>query len=126
MTQERTIGQLVVDATRDVSDLVRHEIALAKIEFKRDVTRAGAGAGLLAAAALFVAVAFILLCFTAAYGLVEAGLATWMAFGIVTLALLLIAALLALVGRVQLKKVKPPERTISTSKDSVAALKGQR
>ena len=126
MTQERTIGQLVVDATRDVSDLVRHEIALAKIEVKRDVARAGSGAGLFAAAALFGAVAFILLCFTAAYGLVEAGLATWMAFGIVTLALLLIAALLALVGRVQLKKVKPPERTISTSKDSVAALKGQR
>lgn len=126
MTQERTIGQLVVDATRDVSDLVRHEIALAKIEVKRDVARAGSGAGLFAAAALFGAVAFILLCFTAAYGLVEAGLAPWLAFGIVTVALLLIAAVLALVGRAQLKKVKAPERTIATTKDSVAALKGQR
>ena len=126
MTQERTIGQLVVDATRDVSDLVRHEIALAKIEIKRDVARAGSGAGLFAAAALFGLVAFILLCFTAAYGLVEAGLATWLAFGIVTVALLLIAAVLVLIGRAQLKKVKPPERTIATSKDSVAALKGQR
>jgi Protein of unknown function (DUF1469). len=126
VTQERTIGQLVVDATRDVSDLVRHEIALAKIEIKRDVARAGSGAGLFAAAALFGLVAFILLCFTAAYGLVEAGLATWLAFGIVTVALLLIAAVLVLIGRAQLKKVKPPERTIATSKDSVAALKGQR
>ena len=126
MTQERTIGQLVVDATRDVSDLVRHEIALAKIELKRDVARAGTGAGLFAAAALFGAVAFILLCFTAAYGLVEAGLATWLAFAIVTAALLLIAAVLVLIGRGQLKRVKPPERTIATTKDSVAALKGQR
>ena len=38
MAEERTIGQLVADATKDLSDLVRHEIALAKSELKRDAT----------------------------------------------------------------------------------------
>jgi uncharacterized PurR-regulated membrane protein YhhQ (DUF165 family) len=122
---ERTIGQLVADATRDVSELIRHEIALAKTELKRDVAKAGAGAGMLAAAGFLGAVAFVLLCVAAAYGLVAAGLATWLGFLIVAVALLLLAAVLALVARGQLQKVKPPERTITTSKNTVAALKGQ-
>ena len=126
MTQERTIGQLVADATRDVSELVRHEIALAKAELKRDLARAGAGAGLLGAAGFLAAVAFVLLCIAGAYGLVAAGLDPWLAFLIVTVVLLVLAAVLGLVGRAQLRKVTPPERTIATSKDTVAAIKGQR
>ena len=51
---ERTIGQLVADATHDVSTIVRSEIALAKAEVAADAKKAGAGAGMFAAAA-FVA-----------------------------------------------------------------------
>lgn len=126
MAQERTIGQLIADATRDVSELVRHEIALAKTELKRDVAKVGTGAGLMGAAGFMGAVAFILLCIAGAYGLVEAGLAPWLAFLIVAAALLLIAAVLVLAGRSQLQNVTPPERTIATSKDTVAAIKGKR
>ena len=48
---ERTIGQLVADATHDVSTIVRNEIALAKAEITTDAKAAGKGAGMLAAAA---------------------------------------------------------------------------
>lgn len=126
MTQERTIGQLVADAVKDVSELVRHEIALAKTELKRDVQRGGVGAGLLAAAGFFGAVAFLLLCFAGVYGLVAAGLDEWLSFLIVFAVLAVIAGVLALVGKGQLQKVRPPERTIRTTKGTVAALKGQR
>lgn len=125
MTQERTIGQLVADAVQDLSELVRHEVALAKTELKRDVTQGGIGAGMLAAAGFLGAVAFLLLCFAGVYGLVAAGLAEWLSFLIVFAVLAVIAGILALIGKGRLSKVGPPERTISTTKQTIAALKGR-
>lgn len=123
---ERTIGQLVADARTDLTDIARHEVALAKAELKDDVTKAGVGAGLLAGAAFLGVVAFVLLCITAALGLEALGLPGWAAFLIVAGVLLLLAAILALVGKKRLSGIKKPERTISTAKGSLAALKGQR
>lgn len=126
MTEERTIGQLVADATRDISDLVRHEIALAKAELAGDVKAAGLGAGLLAGAAFVGVVAFVLLCVAGAQGLVAAGLPAWAAYLIVVGVLLVLAAVLALAGKKQFSAVGPPQRTMATSKETVAAIKGQR
>lgn len=124
---ERTIGQLVADASRDMSDLVRHEIALAKAEVKKEAVNAGAGAGLFAGAAVFGLVGFIMLWFTAAWALIHFfDMQNWAAFGIVTLILLAIAGILALIGKSRISKVGPPERTIETTKGTVAAAKGQR
>lgn len=120
----RTIGQLVADIGNQMSGLVRAEIALAKAEVKADVTKGGIGAGLLAGAAFFALIAFVLLCFAAAYGLAAAGLAQWAAFLVVTGVLLILAAVLALVGRGRLQQVTAPQRTIDTAKDSVEAIKG--
>ena len=50
-----TLGKLVADASRDVSALLRGEIALAKSELKLSVKAGGLGLGLFAAAA-FIAV----------------------------------------------------------------------
>lgn len=123
---ERTIGQLVADVSRDTSDLLRHEIALAKTELKDSAVKAGTGAGLFIGAALFGLVGFILLWVTAALALVAAGLATWAAFGIVTVVLFIIAAILALVGKSKVSKIGPPQKTIDTSKRTADALKGVR
>ena len=48
---ERTLGQLVADATADISTIVRSEIALAKAEITGEAKIAGKGAGLLGGAA---------------------------------------------------------------------------
>lgn len=122
---ERTIGQLVADAKYDLADIARHEVALAKAELKDDVTKAGVGAGLLAGAAFLGVVAFVLLCITAALALEALGLPGWAAFLIVAGVLLLLAAILGLVGKKRLGSVKKPERTISTAKGTLAAVKGQ-
>lgn len=123
---ERTIGQLVVDATRDISELVRHEVALAKAELRDDAKQAGMGAGLFGGAGFFATMAFVLLPVAAAYGLHEgAGWPRWLSFLVVAAVLLLLAAVMALVGRGRVQKVKPPERTIATTKRSIAAAKGQ-
>ncbi|MDQ1537326.1 MAG: hypothetical protein QOE58_1719, partial [Actinomycetota bacterium] len=47
-TSERTLGQLVADATADISSIVRSEVALAKSEIAADAKRAGAGIGMFA------------------------------------------------------------------------------
>lgn len=120
---ERTIGQLVADISHDLSGLVRAEIALAKAELTEEAKKGGIGAGMLAAAGFFAAVAFILLCFTAAYGLVARGLQPWAAFGIVTLVLLVITGALAVVGIKKVKEVKGPKQTIDTTKQSIETVK---
>lgn len=123
---ERTIGQLVADATRDISELARHEVALAKAELRNDAKQAGVGAGMFGGAAFFGLMAFILLLFAAAYGLHEgAGWPVWLSFLTVAVVLLLLAAVMGLVGRSRVSKVKPPERAIATTKASLEAAKGK-
>ena len=119
---ERSIGQLVADASADISDLVRHEIALAKAEITADVKNGALGGALFGAAAFFGAIAFIMLCIAAAFVL-AVWLPEWAGFLIVAVALLLVAGLLALVGKGRISRVRPPERTIRTTKDTVAILK---
>lgn len=123
---ERTIGQLVADASHDLSALLRSEVALAKTELKEDAKQGALGAGLFAGAAFFALVGFLFVLVAIAYLLVLWGLPTWAGFGIVALALLLVAAVLGLVGYTRVKKVGPPERTIATSKQTIEAVKGHR
>ena len=121
---ERTLGQLVADATHDISSIVRGEIALAKAEVGADAKKVAAGGGMFAAAALLAFLALILLLIAAAFGLVAAGLPPWLSFLIVAGVLLLVGAILALVGKSSISKVKgKPERTIKNAQDTIAALR---
>ncbi|MFC6161439.1 phage holin family protein [Kribbella jiaozuonensis] len=120
---EPTVGQLVANASKELSSLVRGEVELAKTELKKTAVAAGTGAGLFAAAAFLALLAVILLSIAAAYGLTAAGLHPAIAFLIVAGAFLLIGAILVFIGMRALKSAKGPERTIETSKESVEALK---
>jgi Putative Actinobacterial Holin-X, holin superfamily III len=123
MAEERTLGQLVAQASEDLTSLVRAEIALAKAELRADARNAALGGGLLGAAGYLGLLASITAVITVAYALVAAGLRAWLAFLIVTVALLLVAGILALVGRSRIKRLRPPERTIRTTKEAIAAVK---
>ncbi len=121
---ERTLGQLVSDASRDLSAIVRAEVALAKAEVKVEAKTAALGGAMFAVAGVVAFLAVILLLIAAAYGLVALGLSPWLAFLIVAVVLLVLAAVLALVGKSRLAKLKAPERTVRTAKETVATLKG--
>jgi len=123
MAEERTLGQLVAQASDDLSGIVRAEIALAKSELRADVKNAALGGGLFGAAGYLGLLASIVLVIAAAYGLVEAGLAPWLAFLIVAVVLLLLAGVLALIGKSRLGKLGPPERTIRNAQATIAAVK---
>jgi Putative Actinobacterial Holin-X, holin superfamily III len=121
--EERTLGQLVAQASQDVSGLVRAELALAKAELKVDVANGAVGAGLFAVAAGLVGLAVVLLSVAAAYGLVAVGLPPWAGFTVVAGLYLLFALILALVGRARLRRVGPPERAIREAQRTLAAVR---
>ncbi|MDF8264811.1 phage holin family protein [Luteipulveratus flavus] len=121
---ERTLGQLVADASTDLSGIVKGEIDLAKLEMKSEVSKAGKGGGLLAAAGLFALYMLMFLLLAAAWGIHAAGLSLWLSLLIVAGVLLLITLILALLGRSSLKKMRGgPKKTIANAQQTVKAIK---
>jgi hypothetical protein len=118
-----TLGKLVSDASRDISALVRGEIALAKSELKVSVKAGGLGLGLFAAAALLGVLAVIMLSVAIAYFVHMTGLDLAWCFLIVFVLYLLIAGLLAFVGIKKVKQVKAPERAIHQAQETKNILK---
>jgi hypothetical protein len=112
-----TIGRLVADASRDVSSLVRSEIALAKSELKVSVKAGGLGIGLFAAAAFLGVLAVIMLSVAIAYFIHMTGLHLAFCFLIVFVLYLLVAGLLALIGLRKVKQVRAPERAIHQAQE---------
>ncbi len=122
--EEPTIGKLVVEASRDVSTLVKNEIELAKSELKVSVRAGGISIALFAVAGFLGLLAIIMLSVAFAYFLTmifDFDLA-W-SFLIVFGVYVLIAALLAFVGVKKIKQVKAPERAIGQAKEIPTAFK---
>lgn len=122
--RDRSVGELVHQATEDLSLLVRQEVALAKEEMTAKGRRMGRGGGLLGAAGAIGYVGLIALAGTAVAAL-SLALPVWASALIVTGALFAIAGLLAVVGRSQLRRAGPPtpQRTIGSVKADVEEIK---
>jgi Putative Actinobacterial Holin-X, holin superfamily III len=109
---DQSIGDLVSVAARDISQLVRYELDLAKIELKNDVKRVAIGGALLVMGGFSACLMLMVLCFAYAYGLRAAfGLAIWQAFLCVFGTLLLFAGLALLVARGLLRKMTGLSKT---------------
>ncbi len=119
---EPSIGQLVASASRDVSTLVRHEIALAKSEVKLSVKAGGIGAALFGAAAFVMVLAVIMLSVAIAYFIHMTGLDLAWCFSIVFLLYVVIAGLLGFVGYRKIRGVRAPERAIHQAQETKNAL----
>jgi len=105
--REQSTGDLVARLSEQVSRLVREEIQLAKVELRDKGKRAGVGAGLFGGAGLLAlyGLAGVL---TALVLLLALVLPAWAAALIVGGALLVLAGILALVGRGQIRRATPP------------------
>lgn len=122
---ERTVGQLVADASHDISALVQNEIQLAKAEVTKGLGFGGKGAGLLGGAAFLGLLGLIFLFHTLAR-VIAIWLPVWAGYLIITVVLLLIAALLGLWGYKSLMKAKDntmPQRAIRNAQETAAAIK---
>jgi hypothetical protein len=123
VTEDPTIGKLVVDASRDVSSLIQSEIALVKSELKVSVKAGGISIALFAVAGFLGLLAIIMLSVAFAYFVHMTGLDLAWCFLIVFAAYLLVAGLLGLVGVRKIKQVRPPERSIQQAKENKTLLK---
>lgn len=117
---DSSIVDVITSALRDAQDLVRGEIALAKAEARAEVRRLGAGAALLAAAAVAALVGVIFLLGTIAWAISEVlGWPVWAGLGIVTVITLIAAAILALVGRGRIRAERRMPLTVETMKENM-------
>ncbi|MEW1721690.1 phage holin family protein [Streptomyces sp. NPDC093109] len=119
---DRSIGQLVAAATAEMSALVHDEIALAKAEVREDVKRGVMGSAAAVIAGVFALFSLPVLSFAAAYGIHNLGLGLAWSFLIVGVAFLLLAGVLILLALRKFKKVKPPEKSIASAKETAAIL----
>ena len=116
--EEPSIGKLVADASRDISSLIQHEIALAKSEVKVSVKAGGIGVGLFAAAGFILVLSVIMLSVAIAYFIHMTGLDLAWCFLIVFALYVALAGLLGFIGFRKVRSVKPPERTIHQAQET--------
>jgi Putative Actinobacterial Holin-X, holin superfamily III len=121
---ELAVGDIIKGISDDVKLLVRDEVELAKSELVPSAKRAGTGGGLLGAAGYFAICALSILYFAAAFGLVALGLSPWLAFLIVGVVLMLIAAILGGIGFMIVRKITGPDRTVAQANQTINQVKG--
>lgn len=117
-TNNESLGDTVTGIVEDLQNIVRGEVQLAKTELKEDATTMGKAAGMMAAGAFVGLVGFIFLMLALAYLINEFLDEMWASAGIVALALLIIAGILAMVGKNKLSEANlKPEETIESVKE---------
>jgi hypothetical protein len=109
---DRSLGALLASITEDLSALIRGEIELAKAEAREAARNAAKGFGLFAVALALIGSAGFLLLFAAVYGIVAAGLPVWAGFLIVAAVLVVVALILAAVGKKSFDAAKAPKKVI--------------
>ncbi|WP_280346997.1 phage holin family protein [Nocardia neocaledoniensis] len=116
-----SIGSLVRDATEQMSTLVRAEVALAKAEVTAEVRKGLTGS-------VFFILALTVLLFSSFFfffflaELLDVWLYRWAAFLIVFALMVLTTALLALLGWLKVRKLRAPEKTIGSLKQTAEVL----
>ena len=117
-----SLGELVGEVSRDLSDLMRKELALAKAELTDSAKKAGAGAGLMggAAYAAMMAILFLSIALWWALALLVGG--GWSGV-IVAVLWAVIGGILFAVGRSRLQTVRVAPQTVETVKEIPEALK---
>jgi uncharacterized membrane protein YqjE len=120
---DQSIGDLVSVAARDVSQLVRYELDLAKIELKTDVRRLGIGGALLAIGGFVACLVLVLLCFAFAYGLNALHIWLWASFLIAAGTCVLLTALAVLIGIIMVRRMNGMSKTRSSLAEGLTMLR---
>jgi Putative Actinobacterial Holin-X, holin superfamily III len=122
--EQHSLGELVAQAAKDMSSLVRYEISLALSELKMDARRIAIAAGI-AVVVLFVAcLIVVLLCFALAYGLVDAfGIPIFAGFLCTVGACLVISAVAVAIAILVVRRVTGMKMTRKTVMDDIGMLR---
>jgi hypothetical protein len=121
---QASIGELVSSVTRDMSTLMRQELALAKAEVKQEAVKAGRAGGMFGAAGFAGYMVLLFASIAAWWGLAEVMAIGWAAL-IVAAVWAVAGAVLFAMGRQRMREINPtPERTVATVKEVPETLKG--
>ncbi|MDF2491767.1 MAG: hypothetical protein K0R60_670 [Microbacterium sp.] len=117
-----SLGELLGEVTRDLSTLMRQEIALAKAELKESASHAAKGAGMLGGAGYAGLMAIFFLSMALWWGL---GFLVGLVWSAIIVAIIwgIIAAILFVNGRKQMKTVEGAPQTVDTLKEIPDTLK---
>src|SRR5919112_4687082 len=106
--QEKPLGELVQDLSRQTSTLIRQEMRLAQAELTEKGRHAGKGAGMFGGAGLVALYGVGALVAAAILGLATV-IESWIAAAAIGVALLALAGILALTGKKELEEAGPPK-----------------
>jgi uncharacterized membrane protein YqjE len=120
---DQSLGDLVALAAKDVSQLVRYEIDLAKIELKADAQRLGVAAGGVGMAAFLGCLVLVMLSFALAYGLIALGIWDWAAFLIVAGVWVLVALVALVISRLKVQRLSGLAKTRQTVTEGIEMLR---
>jgi uncharacterized membrane protein YqjE len=121
---ERTLGTIIKELTADVSNLIRSEIALLKLEIKESVAKLGTGGAMIGAALFLGLFGLAFLFVTITLGLVALGVPAWVSSLIVTLVLFIAAGALIFMGKKKLQGVNfVPSESIDHIRGDIDTLK---
>jgi uncharacterized membrane protein YqjE len=118
--RQESVSELIKDLSRDISDLVRQEIELARAEMMEKGKKAGMGAGMFGGAALMGAAAVGGSMATIVIVL-DLWMPLWLAALITTVVYAAVAAVLAMRGRDELRQTGTPipEKTKESVKEDI-------
>ena len=123
---ERSLGDLFSDLSRETTTLVRKEVQLAKAELTQSATEAARGIGMLVAGGAVAYAGLLFLLLAIVFGLIEAGWDAWLSALVVGLVVVAIGAVLVLRARESLKPANlAPQKTVETLKEDAAWAKEQ-
>lgn len=118
---EPSIGDLIKDASTQVSTLLRAEVELARAEITRDVKKGLTGSVFFIAALVVLFYSTFFFFFFVAE-LLDTWLWRWAAFLIVFGIMVLVGAVLALLGFLKVRRIRGPRETIESVKETRSAL----
>ena len=123
---EKPLGELVQDLSRQTSTLIRKEMQLAQAELTEKGRHAGKGAGMFGGAGIVALYGVGALVAAAILGLATV-LEPWIAAAAIGLGLLVVAGILALTGKKELDEMGPPkpEETMASVQRDVATVKAR-
>jgi hypothetical protein len=121
---EESIGELVSETARDISELFRKEVELAKTELREEASATARAGAMVVAGGLVAYLALLLVLLAAAWGLAEA-IPLWLSLLVVGIVAGAVGAILIILGRDRLTRIQAVPTTIDTLQEDVQWAKQQ-
>jgi uncharacterized membrane protein YqjE len=120
---ERSVSDVLQDILRNLQEMVRSEVRLAKVEIRDEVRRAVSSSIWIVAGVVGALSAWIFLLWTVTYSLATR-MSMWAATLVVAVVMACIASVLVIGGIRKVRRIQPiPERTVESVKENLEWMK---